>query len=101
VRTNLDTLLTALYVKIDDHLAGRRRPGRPKLSDAELVTLAVAQALLGVVSEARWLRFVPRHLPGAFPYLPGQFIAAASRRADAPVSSTDAFSRWSGPCLTA
>jgi hypothetical protein len=37
-----------------------------------LLTLAVAQALLGVRSEARWLRFVPAHLPGAFPYLPGQ-----------------------------
>jgi hypothetical protein len=34
--------------------------------------LAVAQVLLGVRSEARWLRFVPAHLPGAFPYLPGQ-----------------------------
>jgi hypothetical protein len=32
----------------------------------------VAQVLLGVRPEARWLRFVPRHLPGAFPYLPGQ-----------------------------
>ncbi|SFJ98468.1 hypothetical protein SAMN05421835_111210, partial [Amycolatopsis sacchari] len=39
--TDLNTLLTALYVKIDDHLAGRRRMGRPpKLTDAELVTLA-------------------------------------------------------------
>jgi Transposase DDE domain len=37
-----------------------------------LLTLAVAQVLLGVRSEARWLRFVPRHLPGAFPYLPRQ-----------------------------
>jgi hypothetical protein len=37
-----------------------------------LLTLAVARALLGVRSEARWLRFIPRHLPGAFPYLPGQ-----------------------------
>jgi hypothetical protein len=47
--------------------------GRPaKLSDAELLTLAVAQVLLGVRSEARWLRFVPRALPAAFPYLPGQ-----------------------------
>ena len=35
------------------------------------LTLAVAQVLLGVRSEARWLRFVPGHLPGAFPYLPG------------------------------
>ncbi len=71
--TDLNTLLTALYVKIDDHLGKRTRTGRPaKLSDAELLTLAVAQVLLGVRSEARWLRFVPRALPGAFPYLPGQ-----------------------------
>jgi hypothetical protein len=73
VRTDLDTLLTALYVTIDDWLGRPPRCGRPpKLSDAELLTLAVAQALLGIRSEARWLRFLPRHLPGAFPYLPGQ-----------------------------
>jgi hypothetical protein len=44
----------------------------PKLSDAELVTLAVMQALLGFVSEARWLRYAGRHLRHLFPYLPGQ-----------------------------
>ncbi|WP_130510030.1 IS982 family transposase [Krasilnikovia cinnamomea] len=71
--TDINTLLTALYVKIDDWLGQPRRTGRPpKLSEAELLTLAVAQVLLGVRSEARWLRFVPRALPGAFPYLPGQ-----------------------------
>ena len=71
--TDLNTLLTGLYVKIDDWLGKRTRPGRPpKLSDAELLTLAVAQVLLGIRSEARWLRFVPRALPAAFPYLPGQ-----------------------------
>jgi hypothetical protein len=73
VTTDLNTLLTGLYVKIDDYLGKPTRPGRPpKLSDAELLTLAVAQALLGFRSEARWLRFVPRALPAAFPYLPGQ-----------------------------
>jgi hypothetical protein len=73
VTTDLNTLLTALYVKIDDWLGRPRKTGRPaRLSDAELLTLAVAQALLGIRSEARWLRFVPGHLPGAFPYLPGQ-----------------------------
>ena len=71
--TDLNTLLTALYVKVDDWLGRQSRTGRPpKLSDAELLTLAVAQVLLGVRSEARWLRFVPRALPAAFPYLPGQ-----------------------------
>jgi hypothetical protein len=73
VTTDLDTLLTALYVRIDDYLAGRVRAGRPpRLTDSELLTLAVAQVLLGVHSEARWLRLVPEALPGAFPYLPGQ-----------------------------
>ena len=71
--TNLNTLLTALYVWIDDFLGPQRRAGRPpRLSPAELLTLAVAQVLLGVRSEARWLRLVPAALPGAFPYLPGQ-----------------------------
>ncbi|KMO94276.1 IS982 family transposase [Streptomyces roseus] len=71
--TNLETLATALYVRIDDSLAGTRRAGRPpRLTDAELLTLAVMQAVLGFVSEARWLRFARAHLAAEFPYLPGQ-----------------------------
>ncbi len=71
--TDLNTLLTALYVKIEDRLRRPPKTGRPpRLTDAELLTLAVAQALLGIRSEARWLRVRPAHLPGAFPYLPGQ-----------------------------
>jgi hypothetical protein len=58
-------------VKIDDEIGGRRRRGRPALlTDSELVCLAVAQALLGYQSEARWLRFAGRYLAGMFPYLP-------------------------------
>jgi hypothetical protein len=80
VDADLDTLATALYVTIDDrlqqapHLAPwRPRVGiSPKLSDAELLTLAVMQALLGFTSEARWLRYADRHLRHLFPYLPGQ-----------------------------
>jgi hypothetical protein len=86
VTTDINTLLTALYVKIDDWLGRPRRTGRPpKLSDAELLTLAVAQVLLGVRSEARWLRFVPRVLSGAFPYLPGQSGYNKRLRAALPV----------------
>ncbi|MFI6485494.1 hypothetical protein ACIBH1_46830 [Nonomuraea sp. NPDC050663] len=40
------------------------------MSDAELLTLAVAQALLGFHGEARWLRFAHAHLLSLFPYLP-------------------------------
>jgi hypothetical protein len=80
VDADLDTLATALYVKIDGLLkaAPQLAPWRPavgiapKLSDAELVTLAVLQALLGFTSEARWLRYGRLHLRQLFPYLPGQ-----------------------------
>jgi hypothetical protein len=74
VDADLDTLVTALYVKIDDDMLVKdHRPGHPvQLSDSELVCLAVAQALLGYRSEARWLRFCRRHLTGMFPYLPRQ-----------------------------
>jgi hypothetical protein len=44
----------------------------PKLSDAELLTVAVMQALLGYVSEACWLRFARTGLAHLFPYLPRQ-----------------------------
>jgi hypothetical protein len=80
VTNELDTLATALYVKTDDLLKEspnlapwRPRVGiAPKLTDAELVTLAVLQALLGYTSESRWLRFARAHLGRLFPYLPGQ-----------------------------
>jgi hypothetical protein len=73
VRACLDDLVTALYVTIDDLLGPRRGPGHPpKLSDAELVTLAVAQVLLGARSDRHWLRFVGDRLGHLFPYVPGQ-----------------------------
>jgi hypothetical protein len=80
VTTDIDTLATVLYVRTDDlliaapHLAPwRPKVGvRPRLSDAELVTLPVMQALLGFTSEARFLRHGRAHLRHLFRYLPGQ-----------------------------
>ncbi|MET7695986.1 IS982 family transposase [Streptomyces sp. NPDC005483] len=80
MKTELDSLATALYVRTDDllkaspHLAPWRPAVgiTPKLSDAELVTLAMMQAMLGFTSEARWLRHVRAHLHHLFPYVPGQ-----------------------------
>jgi Transposase DDE domain len=73
VHACLDDLVIALYVTIDDLLGPRLGPGRPpKLSDAELVCLAVAQVLLGARSERHWLRFARDRLGHLFPYLPGQ-----------------------------
>jgi hypothetical protein len=55
----------------------------PKLSDAELVTLAVA--LLNVRSDGRRLRFVHRVLPGMFPYPPKQSCYNRRLRAALPL----------------
>jgi hypothetical protein len=71
VHADLDTLVIALYVMVDDLLGPRIGPGRrPKLSDAELVCLAIAQVLLGCNSERRWLRLAGQRLGHLFPYLP-------------------------------
>jgi Transposase DDE domain len=74
VNTELDTLITALYVKIDDDEEGLARlPGRPPvLSHSELICLAVMQSMLGYHSEARWLRHVRAHLRHLFPFIPLQ-----------------------------
>lgn len=77
---DLDTLATALYVTTDDLLAAHpeRVPARPRvgfqpqISDAELLTLAVIQALLGYAEETRFLRYARKHLLTMFPTLPGQ-----------------------------
>jgi len=80
VTNDVDTLATALYVRTDDLLKqypdlAPWRPAiglQPQLTDAELVTLAVMQALLGYTSEARWIRHARAGLGHLFPYLPGQ-----------------------------
>jgi hypothetical protein len=73
VRADLDDLLTALYVLIDDLLPARSGAGRrPRITDAELITLAVAQILLQCPSERRFLRLARRRLSHLFPYIPKQ-----------------------------
>ena len=77
---DLDTLAIALYARIDDLLKEHPQlvPWRPKvgiapkLSDAELLTLAVIQVLQGYAEETRWLRHASVWLRSLFPYLPGQ-----------------------------
>lgn len=75
---DLDALATRLYVTVDDLLIDHpgwapERPAigiAPQLSDAELITLAVIQALLGFTSEARFIRHARTHLRSLFPYVP-------------------------------
>lgn len=75
---DLDTLATAVYTKIDDLLIAHPEwvPWRPvvgiapKLSDAELITLAVIQSLLRFNSERRFIRHARKNLRSLFPYIP-------------------------------
>ena len=77
---DLDTLVTALYVTVDDLLLAHPewvppRPAvgfAPKLSDAELLTLAALQTPLGFDSEARFVRYAEERLTPWLPYLPGR-----------------------------
>lgn len=70
---DLDALLISLYVLIDDLLPTRRRFGRPvRISDNELICLAIAQVLLDCPNERRFLRLARERLGHLFPYIPGQ-----------------------------
>jgi hypothetical protein len=79
VNTQLNTLLTTLYVFLTDQVlpdlgvSRDRRAGRkPVLTYAELLCLVVAQQLLAMHSETRWIRYAHTHLRPMFPGIPGQ-----------------------------
>lgn len=69
---DLDLLCISVYCTADDLLPEPARNARRKLSDAEVVTLCVAQVLMGIPSDRRFLRAARRQLGHLFPYLPGQ-----------------------------
>jgi hypothetical protein len=73
VRADLDALLTAIYVLVDDFLPRRQGPGAPpRITDAELITLAIAQVFLGLANDRQFLALARYRLAHLFPYLPKQ-----------------------------
>lgn len=82
----LDALVIALYVQIDDFLGPRDRgPGRPpKLTDSELIALAVAQVLLGMPNDRQFLALARWRLGHLFPRLIDQSGYNRRLRALAP-----------------
>jgi hypothetical protein len=72
MHADLDLLLISVYCTADDLLPQRRRNARRQLSDAEIVTLCVAQVVMGLPSDRRFLRAARRQLGHLFPYLPSQ-----------------------------
>jgi hypothetical protein len=69
---DLDLLLISVYCTADDLLPQQPGNARRRLSDAEIVTLCVAQVLMGHPSDRRFLRAARRQLAHLFPGLPRQ-----------------------------
>jgi hypothetical protein len=69
---DLDLLLTAVYVTADDLLPERPGNAKRSVTDAEVVALCVAQAIMGIPSNRRFLAVASKRLCHLFPRLPGQ-----------------------------
>ncbi len=70
---DLDSLLAVVFCTADDLLPTKAADARRKVTDAEVVTLAVAQVLLGYHdSDRRFLAAAQRRLKHLFPQIPTQ-----------------------------
>lgn len=67
---DLDLLLIAVFCTADDLLPRRAGNARRRVTDAEVVTLCVAQAIMGIPSDERFLAVAARRLSHLFPRLP-------------------------------
>src|SRR5262245_38623641 len=69
---DLDLLLIAVFCTADDLLPEQAKNARRIVTDAEVVTLCVAQAMMGIGSDARFLRVARKQLAHLFPVLPNR-----------------------------
>ena len=69
---DLEALVVAAYVFADEYPVPARPGPAVKVTDAELVALAVCQAAMGISSDRQFLGLVGWRLPGWFPHLPSQ-----------------------------
>ncbi len=69
---DLDLLLTTVFVTADDLLPEKAGNAARRVSDAEVVTLCVAQAIMGIPSDRRFLAVAAKRLGHLFPQLPKQ-----------------------------
>ena len=61
---DLDLLLIAVFCAADDLLPEKPGNARRRLTDAEVVTLCAAQAIMGIPSDERFIAEFARHSPG-------------------------------------
>ena len=78
---DLDTLCTVVYCTADDLLPEPPGNARRMVTDAEVVTLCVAQAIMGIPSDRRFLKVARKRLAHLFPADP---VAARVLQASPP-----------------
>ena len=66
---DLDLLLTSVFCTADDLLPKKPGNARRSLTDAEVVTLCVAQSIMGIGSDERFVRIACKRLSHLFPAL--------------------------------
>lgn len=72
MHADLDTLCTTVYCTADDLLPEKPGNARRRVTDAEVATLCVAQAIMGIPSDRRFLAVARKRLDHLFPELPQQ-----------------------------
>lgn len=92
---DLDLLLIAVFCAADDFLPEQPANARRILTDAEVVTLCVAQAIMGIASDERFAAAAPKRLGHLFPQLTGRsgFHKRRDRLADVIESLIAEFAR--------
>jgi hypothetical protein len=94
---DLDLLLIAVFCAADDLLPKRAKNARRILTDAEVVTLCVAQAIMGVPSDHRFARIASKQLRHLFPALTRRsgFYKRRERLSDTIEALIERFARMS------
>jgi len=67
---DLDLLLIAVFCAADDLLPAATKNAKRIVTDAEVITLCVAQAIMGITSDPRFLAVARKRLIHLFPALP-------------------------------
>ena len=94
---DLDLLLIAVYCTADDLLPAKTANARRIVTDAEVVTLCLAQAIMGISSDPRFLAVAAKRLNHLFPRLPQRegFYKRREALSDTIEALIDEFARHS------
>jgi len=94
---DLDLLLIAVFCAADDLLPDRAKNAKRILTDAEVVTLCVAQSIMGIPSDHRFARTASKQLRHLFPQLTRRsgFYKRRERLSDTIEALIDQFARMS------